>query len=267
MVWRFVEARRGFKRAWRKPSGPRRPARPLLGFQAGPPAFVFGSVGGQASSPIPAAQPGAQGDAGLRLGLFSQSSARPRPLARALGASKKEQGRAGRAGPPGTFGCGCSARFGRVAVWPFAELGRVAGSGFLVRRGAWLGCPVRHPIRLRHAVFRLWPDPRFGGLLKPAAASGGRGASRPAPVAPSGLCPGFSLGRPLSFLVQSGVRHRRPFRGPTRRSRGRGLCIGLRSRHFPPRPLARALGAQSRIGANKSKYQSIIIISQNYVVT
>ena len=38
-----------------------------------------------ASSPGAAAQPGAQGDAGLRFGLFSQSSVRPRPLARALG--------------------------------------------------------------------------------------------------------------------------------------------------------------------------------------
>jgi len=92
VVWRFVEARRGFKRAWRKPSGPRRPARPLLGFQAGPPAFVFGSVGGQASSPIPAAQPGAQGDAGLRFGLFPPGSARPRPLARALGRNIYKEG-------------------------------------------------------------------------------------------------------------------------------------------------------------------------------
>ena len=38
-----------------------------------------------AFSPGAAAQPGAQGDAGLRFGLFPSGSARPRPLARALG--------------------------------------------------------------------------------------------------------------------------------------------------------------------------------------
>ena len=38
-----------------------------------------------AFSPSPVAQPGAQGGAGLRFGLFSQSSVRPRPLALALG--------------------------------------------------------------------------------------------------------------------------------------------------------------------------------------
>ena len=38
-----------------------------------------------ASSPGAAAQPGAQGDAGLRFGLVSPSFVRPRPLARALG--------------------------------------------------------------------------------------------------------------------------------------------------------------------------------------
>ena len=42
-------------------------------------------------SSLPEAQPGAQGDAGLRFGLFSPSLVRPRPLALALGASKKEQ--------------------------------------------------------------------------------------------------------------------------------------------------------------------------------
>ena len=52
-----------------------------------------------AYSPVAAAQPGAQGDAGLRFGLFSPSLVRPRPLALALGASKKEQKRAGRQGP------------------------------------------------------------------------------------------------------------------------------------------------------------------------
>ena len=43
-----------------------------------------------ASSHSAAAQPGAQGDAGLRFGLFSPSSVRPHPLARALGSLKKE---------------------------------------------------------------------------------------------------------------------------------------------------------------------------------
>ena len=36
-------------------------------------------------SSLPEAQPGAQGDAGLRFGLFSPSLVRPRPLALALG--------------------------------------------------------------------------------------------------------------------------------------------------------------------------------------
>ena len=50
-----------------------------------------------------AAQPGAQGDAGLCFGLFSPSFVRPRPLALALGAFKNEQERVGRAGSPGNF--------------------------------------------------------------------------------------------------------------------------------------------------------------------
>jgi hypothetical protein len=49
-VRRFVPARRGSSRARRKPSGPCRPARLLLGFQAGSPAFVFGPVGGSNSA-------------------------------------------------------------------------------------------------------------------------------------------------------------------------------------------------------------------------
>ena len=112
-----------------------------------------------ASSPGAAAQPGAQGDAGLCFGLFPPSSARPRPLARALGTLKKEQERVERAGSLETLGHGCSVLFGTVAVWPFAKSGRVAGSGFLVRRRAWLGCSIRRPIRLRHAVFPApaWP--------------------------------------------------------------------------------------------------------------
>jgi hypothetical protein len=34
--------------------------------------------------------------------------------------------------------------------------------------GPRLGCPIRHPIRLRHAVFRLWPNPwyRCPGLIR-----------------------------------------------------------------------------------------------------
>ena len=48
---RFVPARRCSNPAWCKPSSPLRPARPLLEFQAGPPAFVFGSVGGRSVVP------------------------------------------------------------------------------------------------------------------------------------------------------------------------------------------------------------------------
>ena len=54
-VCRFVPAPRCSNPAWCKPSGPLRPARPLPGFQAGPPAFVFGSVGGR--SVVPARSP------------------------------------------------------------------------------------------------------------------------------------------------------------------------------------------------------------------
>ena len=49
-VCRFVPPRRGSKRAWRKPSGPRRPARPCFGFRAGPLAFC-GPVGGRSVVP------------------------------------------------------------------------------------------------------------------------------------------------------------------------------------------------------------------------
>ena len=91
----LFQSRRGSSRARRKPSGPCRPARLLLGFQAGSPAFVFGPVGGQASPPTPAAQPGAQGDAGLRFGLFPPSSVRPRPLAPRWARSRKSRGASG----------------------------------------------------------------------------------------------------------------------------------------------------------------------------
>ena len=80
---RFVPARRCSNPAWCKPSGPCLPARPLPGFQAGPLAF-FGPVVGEVSA-LFEAQPGAQGDAGLRFGLFPPSLVRPRPLALALG--------------------------------------------------------------------------------------------------------------------------------------------------------------------------------------
>ena len=66
---RFVTAHRGSNPAWCKPSGPPRPARPLPGFQAGPPAFVLARLAGEVSS-LSEAQPGAQGDAGLCFGLF-----------------------------------------------------------------------------------------------------------------------------------------------------------------------------------------------------
>ena len=82
-VCRFVPAPRCSNPAWCKPSGPCIPARPLPGFQAGPLAF-FGPVVGEVSA-LFEAQPGAQGDAGLRFGLFSPSLVHPRPLARALG--------------------------------------------------------------------------------------------------------------------------------------------------------------------------------------
>ncbi len=59
------------------------PARPWDGFQAGPPAFVLARLAGGVSA-LSEAQPGAQGDAGLRFGLFPPSLVRPRPLVRAF---------------------------------------------------------------------------------------------------------------------------------------------------------------------------------------
>jgi hypothetical protein len=143
------------------------------------------------------------------------------------------------------LGRSCSARFGRVAVWPSAELGRVAGSGFSARRRAWPSrfcrCAATYPFAPRG--FGLGPGPQCAGLFQSR-----RGSSR-ARRKPSGhrrpvrLLLGFQAGSPAFVFGPVGVRHRRPFLGPTRRSRGRGLCIWLRRRHFPPRPLARALGA------------------------
>ena len=54
-VCRFVPAPRCSNPAWCKPSGPPSPRSTLPGFQAGPPAFVFGSVGGR--SVVPARGP------------------------------------------------------------------------------------------------------------------------------------------------------------------------------------------------------------------
>jgi len=58
------------------------------GFRLGRPLSFLARLAGEVSS-LPVAQPGAQGDAGLRFGRFSPSSARPRPSARALGASEE----------------------------------------------------------------------------------------------------------------------------------------------------------------------------------
>jgi hypothetical protein len=108
-------------------------------------------------------------------------SVRPRPSIRALGTSKKEQGRVGRAGSLETLSHGSAILFGRVgpfgllqmqAVLQILAFWCVSGAGLVVFVG------VRQPIRLRHAVSRLWPSPWSGGLLQPAVASSGRGASR-----------------------------------------------------------------------------------------
>ena len=81
---RFVPAPRCSNPAWCKPSGPLRPARPLPGFQAGPLAFVFGSVGGR--SIVPARSPTRRSRGrGVTIWPVSPSFVRPRPLARALG--------------------------------------------------------------------------------------------------------------------------------------------------------------------------------------
>ena len=70
----------GVVQAVRPPS----PRSTLPGFQAGPPAFVFGSVGGR--SIVPARSPTRRSRGrGVTLWPVSPSFVRPRPLARALG--------------------------------------------------------------------------------------------------------------------------------------------------------------------------------------
>ena len=140
-----------------------------------PPAF----------SPSAAAQPRRSRGRGVAPWPVFPSLVRPRPFARALGASE-ERARARRAaGSPETLGHGCPVRHG-CPVWPFAKSGRVAGSGFLVRWRIWLGCSFGLPIRLRHAIF---PAPVWlrASMVYPArGVPAWRGASRCSPAAASG---------------------------------------------------------------------------------
>jgi len=78
----------------------------------------------------------------------------------------------------------CPVRQG-CPVWPFAKSGRVAVSGFLIRWRVWLGCSIRRPIRLRHAVFpaSAW-GPWSGGLFNSSSPPGFRPSVAQAGVAP-----------------------------------------------------------------------------------
>jgi len=154
----------GVVQAVRPPS----PRSTLPGFQAGPPAFVFGSVGGR--SIVPARSPTRRSRGrGVTIWPVSPSFVRPRPLARALGASKKEQKRAGRQGPR---------RYLAVAV--LEGKASVCTTCFF---GLWLS----------FAVCRFVPAPRCSNpaWCKPSG-----------PRRPARHCPGFRLGRPLSFLAR-----------------------------------------------------------------
>ena len=106
---------------------------------------------------------------GVTLWPVSPSLVRPRPLARALGASKKEQKRAGRQGPR---------RYLAVAV--LEGKASVCTTCFF---GLWLS----------FAVCRFVPAPRCSNpaWCKPSG-----------PRRPARHCPGFRLGRPLSFLAR-----------------------------------------------------------------
>ena len=103
--------------------------------------------------------PSLKGTRGYAL-VFSPYSVRPRPLARALGTSKKEQGRVRRTGSLGTLSHGCSVRFAY-----FRFFGSSVGEAVSPHRpnpvhkgtrGYALACfPLVPPVHAPHSGVRL----------------------------------------------------------------------------------------------------------------
>ena len=190
------------------------PVAPLglaLGFGLGRSHSVV-RLGGEVSS-LPVAQPGAQGDAGLCFGRFSPSPARPRPSARALGASEES-----------------------------ATARRAAGSTAVVGRGGAAGkasvCTTRGFSAI--VVIRGLPV----GSSPPGFQAGVVQAGLALPPRPVLL--GFQAG-PLAFFGPVGGRSVVPSRGPTRRSRGRGVMLWpVFPQSRPPAPLSSGVGRKRR---------------------
>ena len=144
-----------------------------------------------AFSSFPAAQPGAQGEAGLRFGVF--------PLLR----------------PPAPL----SSDVGRVEER--AKARRAAGSTALFGRG----CAGRESIRLHHVIF--WALVAVRGMsvcssppvFQPSVVQAVR------PPSPRSTLPGFQAGPPAFVFGSVGGRSIVPARSPTRRSRGRGVTL------------------------------------------
>jgi hypothetical protein len=147
------------------------------------------------------------GSGGQRIRLRHAVSASAAPLSSGVG-HVQERASARRAGrsagklwaavvPPGLAGL----PFGLPRNWAVSQVLAFRPDG---GRGLAVFVGVRQPIRLRHAVSALGLARSAPVCSSPAGVPAVRGASRPAPVAPSGFCSGFRLGRPLSFLVQSG---------------------------------------------------------------
>ena len=98
-----------------------------------------------------------------------------------MGAFKQEQGRAGRAGPPGNFGPQSLLPVWQGCRLAFRKIGACREFRFFGPPGPWFGCPVRLPIRLRHAVSALGLARSAPVCSSRAGAPAVRGASRPAP--------------------------------------------------------------------------------------
>jgi len=119
-------------------------------------------------------------------------------------------------------------------VWPSGKKLAGPGRGSSGRPGAGVvAAGKRHPFApCAFPVFALpWPAglPKSAGFQAgPVQAFPGLVEGRVWPRRPVRLRCGNRAGPPAFVFGPAGVRHRRPFRGPTRRSSGRGLCAWLR---------------------------------------
>ena len=195
----------GVVQAVRPPS----PRSTLPGFQAGPPAFVFGSVGGRSIVPARSPTRRSRGRGVTLWPVFSEFSP-PAPL---------------------SFGVG--------RVEERAKARRAAGSTALFGRG----CAGRESIRLHHVLFWALVVVRGVSVCSspPVFQPGVVQAVRP--PSPRSTLPGFQAGPPAFVFGSVGGRSIVPARSPTRRSRGRGVTIWpVSPSSVRPRPLALALG-------------------------